>query len=179
MKPVGTAYRMQFRTIRRQRGASLLEGIAYLAIASTVILGAVSLLTGAFGNAQANRANEEIISLRTAARKMYSGQTYPAVMDALITANAVPATLKVDASAKTITNAWGGAVSVDGVAGGGTFTISYSDVPQDVCINLVSGASGWVKIAGGGSTEVTTFPATADSAVAACATTNTLVFTAA
>ncbi|MBC7413962.1 MAG: pilus assembly protein, partial [Herminiimonas sp.] len=39
----------------RQRGASLLEGIAYLGIAAIVILGAVSLLTGAFGSAQSNR----------------------------------------------------------------------------------------------------------------------------
>ena len=35
-------------TYRHQRGASLLEGIAYLGIAAIVILGAVSLLTGAF-----------------------------------------------------------------------------------------------------------------------------------
>jgi hypothetical protein len=164
----------------RQCGASLLEGIAYLGIAAIVILGAVSLLASAFGNAQANRSTEETVSLRTAARKLYSGQPYPAAMTAqLIGAKAIPGTMNVDAVNNTVANAFGGAVTIAGAAGGGSFTIGYNAVPQDVCINMLSGASGWISV-GQGATVVATMPLTAANATAICSqATNAITFTAA
>ncbi|RZI42183.1 pilus assembly protein [Herbaspirillum sp. HC18] len=164
----------------RQRGASLLEGLAYLGIAATVIMGAVSLLSSAFGNAQANQVVEETVALRTAVRKLYAGQTYPtAILPTLISVNGFPGTLAVNRTSNTLKNAWGGAVDIAGVTGGGTFTISYSSVPQGVCISMISGANGWTQIAGSGSTAVTTFPATAAAASGACAAgDNTVVLTA-
>lgn len=164
----------------RQRGASLLEGIAYLGIAAIVILGAVSLLTSAFGNAQSNRAVEEVVALRTAARKMYSGQGYPTntMKTSMIAAKAVPGTLVVDTTAGTITNSFGGSVAIAGVAGNASFTITYSSVPKDVCVNMLSGASGWTSVAQG-ATSITASPLTADNATTICsAPTNDVVFTA-
>ena len=130
----------------RQRGASLLEGIAYLGIAAIVILGAVSLLTGAFSSASANQTAEEIISLRTATKKLYSGQAYTDganLLQTLIPARALPGTLVVGAN-DTATNKWGGTVTVEG--NGNSFTIEYTSMPQDVCVAVVSGANGWVSI---------------------------------
>jgi hypothetical protein len=164
----------------RQCGASLLEGIAYLGIAAIVILGAVSLLASAFGNAQANRSTEETVSLRTAARKLFSGQSYPSAMTAaLVSAKAVPGTMNVDTSNGTVTNSFGGAVVVAG--SGGTFTITYPAVPQDVCINMLSGASGWVSIGQQNATAITTMPITAANATTICSQAggNSIVFTAA
>ncbi|QGZ43321.1 pilus assembly protein [Pseudoduganella flava] len=160
-----------------QRGASLLEAIAYLGIAAAVVLGAVSLLNGAFGSAKSNQAAEEVVALRTAARKLYMGQSYPAEMvPNLLLANAVPATI-IRGGEGALNNSWGGAVTV--VGAGATFTISYAAVPQDVCMNLVSGASGWTSIATGESSSVTTFPATAAQAATLCgAATNNITFTA-
>lgn len=166
--------------LSRQRGASLLEGIAYLGIAALVILGAVSLLASAFGNAQANRATEETISLRTAVRKLFSGQTYPAggaIVSTMITARAVPSTLNVNAGANTITNSWGGAVTI--VGAGASFDLTYSNVPQDVCVNMLSGASGWNAVAGNG-TRIDATPITAANASAICSqANNNVTFTAA
>ena len=161
----------------RQRGASLLEGIAYLGIAALVILGAVSLLTTAFGNAQSNRAVEEVISLRTSIRKLYSGQNYGngAITPTLIAANAVPGTLTITGGA--ITNAWGGAVVLTGA--GTNFTITYNNVPQDVCISMISGGNGWRQIDRGGAAAITVFPATpADAQVTCAAGSNAYTFTA-
>lgn len=170
------------RRSSRQRGASLLEGIAYLGIAAIVILGAVSLLTGAFGSAQNNRATEEIVSLRTSAKKLYAGQVYPAAMNAsMISARAVPGSLTVDTVAGTITNSWGGAVSLAGAnsATNNTFVISYAGTPQDACVNLVSGATGWTQVAINGGGAINTFPVPAASANAGCvAGANTIAFTA-
>lgn len=132
----------------RQRGASLLEGIAYLGIAAVVVLGAVSLLGGAFGSAKSNQATEEAVAMRTAVRKLYIGQSYPveSLVPTLIAANAIPSTLAKNNADNTLKNSWGGAVTVSGTATG--FEITYAAVPKDVCVNLISGASGGSRSAG-------------------------------
>lgn len=162
-----------------QRGASLLEGIAYLGVAAIVVLGAVSLLTNAFSSAQTNRAAEEIISIRTAVKKLYMGQaaSYGAVdfTASLITARVFPSTLAVNAAGTGITNSWNGAVTVAGSNGGSTFTLTYANVPRDACINLVSGASGWTRIDQAGNNAITTFPATPANAAAVCSLANNAI----
>jgi hypothetical protein len=177
MAYLGKHHLVGFRA--RQRGASLLEGIAYLGIAALVILGAVSLLTSAFGNAQSNRATEQIVSLRTGIKKLYAGQAIPAgSLDAMvINANIVPTTLTVNAGA--ISSSWG-AVTTTGAAGN-TFTITYNAVPQAECVNILSGASGWLSVTGPGGQQATPGGATvtAAQAGAACnAATNNITFTA-
>ncbi len=154
-----------------QRGASLLEGIAYLGVAAIVVLGAVSLLTNAFSSAQTNRAAEEIISIRTAVKKLYMGQaaSYGTgdFTASLITARVFPSTLAVNGTgaSATITNSWNGEVTVTGNTS--TFTLTYDNVPRDACINLVSGASGWTRI-NQGTNEITAFPATPANAADVC-----------
>lgn len=160
----------------RQRGASLLEGIAYLGIAALVVLGAVSLLTGAFSSAQSNRAAEEIVSIRTGVKKLYMGQanSYVAglLTKQLITAKVLPTTLSPDSTGTTLTNAWGGGVVITGATA--DFTISYDKVPQDGCIGMLSGASGWTKVASG-TVSVISFPVTPADAVSLCTGTSNLI----
>jgi hypothetical protein len=170
--------------LSRQRGASLLEGIAYLGIAAIVVLGAVSLLTGAFGSAKSNQMIEEITALRTAVRKLHMGQSYPAdAVTVLSNANAIPNTLVVNRGVNpvTMTNSWAGQVTIAATAGNaGRFEITYPNVPREVCMAVVSGANGWFQISNaGGAGAITAFPATTANATALCGNaTNTLVFTA-
>ncbi len=165
------------QNLHQQRGASLLEGIAYLGIAAIVILGAVSLLTGAFSSAQSNQANEETTAIRTAVRKLYLGQGYTAgsMNETLQKARAFPGTLTSGATG-SMTNVWGGAVVVTGATG--NFTISYDDVPQDVCVNTLVSASGWQSVKIDARTAVTSFPVSPATAGAECANKeNLMVFT--
>lgn len=156
--------------LRKQHGASLLEGVAYLGIAALVVLGAVSLLTGASASAKANQTMEELVAMRTAVKKLYAGQAYPvsSLVSTLIKAEAVPSTLRKDTTALTITNSWGGAVTVEGTSAT-SFKIVYNNVPQDVCINALSGLTGWtsVKKEPSGSSK-TVFPLTTADATAVC-----------
>ena len=172
--------RARLAHLHRQRGASLLEAIAYLGVAAIVVLAAISLLQGAFGGARSNQFMEEITGLRTAVQKMYSGQSYDdsSMVANLIAAKAIPGTLTIGQS-NAITNAWGGKVTVAKVDGA-SFRITYESVPQDVCMNVVSGATGWTRIAGASDANpISTFPAAAASAAALCnAASNTVVFTA-
>ncbi|MDB5773100.1 MAG: pilus assembly protein [Burkholderia sp.] len=166
-----------------QRGASLLEGIAYLGIAAIVVLGAVSLLTGALGSAKSNQTTEELVALRTTVKKLYVGQPYPngSLVPTLVTAKAIPSTLVPNAAGDAITNTWGGAVTITGSAAGTTFTVTYAAVPQDVCVGAISGMTGWTSISQG-STSISTFPITAANATSICsvtaATGNSVTFTA-
>lgn len=165
--------------LSKQHGASLLEGIAYLGVAAIVILGAISLLGGALNGAQANRAVEEVTALRTAIQKLYSGQTYPVqnITAAVISAGAIPGTLRVDIPNSTVTNSWNGGVILNG-ATASTFTITYNDVPQNVCVNMVSGATGWNSIGVNGDEAVNAFPVSVANATAVCdEAINDLIFT--
>ena len=170
--------RARLAHLHRQRGASLLEAIAYLGVAAIVVLAAISLLQGAFGGARSNQFMEEITGLRTAVQKMYAGQSYDdATMVAnLITAKAIPGTLTVGAG-NAITNAWGGKVTVAKVDGA-NFRITYEGVPQDVCMNVLTGASGWTRIADGADgNAITVFPVTAAGAAAFCKASTAIAFT--
>lgn len=157
--------------LSRQRGASLLEGIAYLGIAAIVVLGAVSLLTSAFGSAQSNRTSEEVTAVRTAVRKLYMGQPYTAgpLNASALQAGVFPSTLKTQPPGAVI-NSWGGNVVLTGA--GSTFTISYGAMPLDVCIATLSSASGWTQVAVNGAAAITTFPITPDIAAGATGCTN-------
>jgi len=171
----------------RQRGASLLEGIAYLGIAAVVVIGAVSLMRSAFTNAQSNQLMQDVISIRTAIRKLYMGQSGTpyqpggaagGMNSILSNARAIPDNLTVSNSGATIVNAWNGNVNISSSAAGAQFTISYDGVPQDVCINALSGASGWTSITVNNS-AIANIPVTAGAANTACnASTNTIVWAA-
>jgi len=154
--------------LRKQNGASLLEGIAYLGIAALVVLGAVSLLSSASASAKANQTTNELVSIRTAVRKLYAGQAYPnstSLLPILTAANAIPSTLRVNGT--VVTNSWGGAVTVTGTTNT-TFTIVYNSVPQDVCVSMLSGATDWTNVRQGSGQPKTVTPLTSKDATDIC-----------
>ncbi|HYD63742.1 MAG TPA: type 4 pilus major pilin [Noviherbaspirillum sp.] len=165
----------------RQRGASLLEGIAYLGIAAIVILGAVSLLVSGFTSAQTNRTNEELTGLRTATQKVFmnqGGYGTGNITDTLIAARAQPTSLTIGGNApnRTLTNAWNGGVTVTGV--NAQFTVQYTGVPEEVCVNLLMGTNGWVSVVTGANNVRNAFPITPAQADADCAAgANTITWT--
>lgn len=149
MKHVISLHRKAVKHAHRQRGASLLEGIAYLGIAAIVVIGAVALMRGAFSNAQSNSLLQDVVSIRTNVRKLFMGQGgYNNVNNAtLIAARGFPDGVITNAANATATNTWSGAITVGGVAANNSqFTITYQNVPQDVCVNALSGATGWIGI---------------------------------
>jgi hypothetical protein len=161
-----------------QRGASLLESIAFLGIAAIVILGAIALLLSGFSGANSNRAEQEVSSIRTGVKRLFMGQsaTYGTgnLNSTLATAKVFPTTLAVDASGAVL-NAWNGAVSVDGAAA--NFTISYASVPKDVCISLLSANGDWLGVEVNGTGVA--LPVAPTAAQAACsATANSITWTA-
>jgi outer membrane murein-binding lipoprotein Lpp len=154
-----------------QRGASLLEAIAYLGIAAIVVIGAVALLNGAFSSAGTNELAEQVNSIQAGVKKLYMGQTngYTDVSNSVLaSAGVFPNTIPVTNG--TATNTWGGNVTVTGT-GTGTFQIDYSNIPTPVCINAVTSGGSWTSITVNG-TAVTTLPLTPTQAQADCSAGN-------
>jgi type II secretory pathway pseudopilin PulG len=169
--------RITRRFVAAQRGASLLESIAFLGIAAIVVAGAVALLTSSFGSANSGRAEQEVASIRVAVKRLYMGQSASygtgSLNGTLINAKAIPTSLGVNGT--NLSNVWNGAVTVTGATG--TFLISYAEVPKDACISMVSAGGDWLTIGVNG-TDLA-LPATPSAAETACnAAANTVVFTA-
>lgn len=177
---MNAVFRTNRRTPRSQRGASLLEVIAYLGIAAIVVLGAVSLLNSAFASAQSNRTLEEVVSIRTGVKRLYMGQASnygtTEITTQMIAAGIMPATLS--SSSTGAQNVWNGAVIIKGATT--KFTISYANVPSAACIAVLSGATGWSSVATGNATPISTFPITPAAAQTACdaGNANTITWTA-
>lgn len=162
---------------RRQAGASLLEAIAFLGVAATIIVGAVALLSTAFSSARSNRSQEEVVAISTGVKRLFMSQagSYGTadLTEALINAKVFPTTLAVTANA--VTNAWNGAVNVTGATS--TFTISYAAVPQDVCVELVADSGQWIGITVNGSASMAPPIAVAAASTACNTAANTIVWT--
>lgn len=164
---------------RRQHGVSLLEAIAYLGVAATIIVGAVALLSNAFSGARANRAQEELTAISTGVKRLYMSQAGAFgtgnLNEALAGAKVFPSTLAV--AGTDVLNAWNGAVTV--VGNTTVFDISYANVPQEVCIELLSSTSQFISVAANGAAALTP-PVTLAQASGQCTDprSNTVVWTA-
>jgi hypothetical protein len=166
-------------TRARVRGTSLLEAIAYLGVAATIIVGAVALLSNAFSSARANRAQEELATIGTGVKRLFMSQAGAfgtgSLNTQLASAKVFPSTLSSD-GAGNVLNAWNGAVTVTGNTA--TFQVSYAGLPQSVCIELVSTSSQWIDVAANGGAALNP-PVTLAQAAAQCnaAEGNTVVWT--
>lgn len=166
-------------TMRKMRGVSLLEAIAYLGVAATIIIGAVALLSNAFSGARSNRAQEELAAISTGVKRLFMSQAGAfgtgSLNAQLATAKIFPSTLSV--SGDQVLNAWNGAVTVTGNTS--VFQISYGNVPQDSCVELLSTSHQFLTVAANSGSALTP-PVTLAQAAAQCteAQANTVVWTA-
>ncbi|RQQ61031.1 type 4 pilus major pilin [Burkholderia stagnalis] len=183
MKPLANhpAYRHEpafCRRHRKERGASLLESIAYLGVAAIVIVGAIALLGSAFSSANTNRLAEELNAIQTGTKKLYMGQVNnygSASLNAnLIAARVFPSTLPTGAN-DTVSNTWGGNVTVTGA--GQTFTVEYTNVPRDVCINTLTAGGNWRRVAFGQNGQGIPYPVAPDTARTNCTDNATVTWT--
>ena len=170
---------------RRQAGMTLMEMM--------IVLGIIGLLLGAaamFGNTSSNSQSgtqhtTELNGLRQAMRGLFNGQgnygnatagTYTSANAALISAQQVPATLVVSGTT-SITNKWGGAVTVQGSLA--QFYVSTASVPMPVCVSIVSQAiqAGWTSVSVGATYSAgATAVVSPTAAATTCATTGGIIY---
>lgn len=132
--------------VSRQRGATLIEIILYLAVAAIIIFAVFSLFGNAFGGGKSQSETANIQGLVSGVNSLYGTQrTYPtgSLIPALIKAKAAPSSMVVQGGAtNSLRNSWGGAVAVNGSEN--YYTIQTTGVPARACIELAQMSVGAV-----------------------------------
>ena len=162
---------------KKQAGATLMEIIAYLAIAGVVVVGAVALFGSASASERATAMQRDISALQAATRSLYAGQGgYGAgsINQVLVSAKKIPSTLNVTGTNK-INHRDNGEFTITGA--NQTFTIAVTKVAKEICIPLLTNASGWGKVKVGTAADITAFPITPTQAETSCQADNTVTFT--
>jgi len=160
---------------RRQRGATLLEAVAFLGIAAIILIGAIALFTNAFQGARSNQLTEEVTAIENGARKIYatgaglSTNVTSGGIGGLVSAGVIPTSLTVSVANGTVTDEWGGAVTLKmDTDNASAAQISFENVPQPVCIAALTAGGDWSGVSTSVSTSLQTVPLTAAAATTAC-----------
>ena len=168
--------------IKNQAGATLLELIAALSVLAIIVVGALALYSSASSSQASTQISQDVTAIRAGLKQLWNGQgTYGTagtnLNDTLVAAKRIPTTIRVDATTTpdTLTHQLDGTVTIASTGVG--FTITLTNIPEDVCIPLMTSAQGWTSVKAGTATAITSFPIAPASAVTACATGTTLVFT--
>jgi prepilin-type N-terminal cleavage/methylation domain-containing protein len=148
----------------RQAGVTLMELIASLAVMAVIVVGAVALYTSATTSEKTTSLNRDVLALQTATKTLYSGQgTYGAagtnLNNVLVTAKKVPTSITVDTTSNpnTLTHSANGTVNI--LSTGTSFEVRLTNITPELCVPLMTGASGWASVkigttAGGGTARV-------------------------
>lgn len=167
---------------KKQKGLTLIELIAGLAIVAAVIVGALSLFNNANSGQKSGQIITDSVAMRTAIRHLFSGtgNYSPAgsLNNVLAKSSKVPSNIRVDTSTTPTTFSHGFNGTIETSALGTYFYVRYNNIPQDACINILTGSSAWPRITVGAavptgvtqavSASVLTTPINAVQAEGAC-----------
>lgn len=165
---------------RKQSGMTLLELTASLAIGTIIIMGALMLYKSADSSSNSADMIRDMSSMRSGVRSMFVGQVgygTANINSILVTGGKIPASWT--GSGSTITNSFGGVVSITGNTS--TFNVTSGSIPKDICVNALPGASqGWLSVGVGatGAAAVTAAiasPISASEAVTSCSSSTQFV----
>ncbi|GEM_PF-2703491 len=171
----GAFARQRPAVAKAPRGAigGIPDQVFALGIGAIVLIAMIALGYKGFASSRTSTEMTNLNQLATGTKGLYSGSgaDYQGTLTSvLISAKKAPQNMVKGTD--TLINAWGGTVSVDGT--GTYFSITYSAVPKDACIELIpkTPAEGFTEVRTGGGGSLTSFPIAVADAVAACSQTS-------
>jgi type II secretory pathway pseudopilin PulG len=123
----------------KQKGATMLEIGLFLLLAGLTAAGVTSLFLGSSSSQTTNQLTSEISGVRSGVKSLFrSGYGTGNALQTLETAKRLPTawTTTGSGAAMTATSGLGGPVGVTGATS--SFSITYDDVPEDVCTGVLS-----------------------------------------
>ena len=167
----------QFFGVNSESGFSLMEILMVLAIIAVLIAGAVALLGAASETTNIQAEQQTINGICSGVTNLFNNSSdYTGLDNSLVeSANIFPVGVVRGGQAK---NKWGGDITVAPGASTDEFTITYTEVPEDACLQLgVFNHKTWesVTINGDAIDQADDNPVPLVSA--ACDETNTIVYT--
>lgn len=170
---------LQSRFNKFQKGVTLLELIAGLAVIATVVVGALALFNSASVSQSSTQLSQDVTSIRAAVKQLYQGQGgygTASLNNTLVVAKRVPTTVLVDTSTtpNTLRHGLDGTIAIVGATT--QFSMTLTNIPAEICIPLMTGSGGWTTISAGGQTA-RALPITLATASTDCQAGTTMVFT--
>jgi type II secretory pathway pseudopilin PulG len=171
---------MNIKHFKKQEGMTLIEIIGALAIVGAVVAGAMALYNTGDSSQKSTSLITNLSSLRAVVKSAQMGQgTYGtgSYNTMLHMAKKIPTDIRVDTSTNpyTLTHAGNGRIDIAG--SGSSFTITVTNLGEDVCSSVVSagGGSGWAGISVNGT--ALTMPTRFETATTACGASSSNVVT--
>ena len=120
----------------KTRGLTLIEALLFLGIAAVVIVAAVAFYNNAANNQRMNQATTQLQAYISGIKNLYETQTtYAGLAEDIVIDAAIAPQNAVEGPA-ALEHPWGDPVTITGTAD--TFTITFQDMPQDACLNMLS-----------------------------------------
>lgn len=169
---------MRRLSVRRSRdGATLLEMGFWLLIFVGIIGGVLGIASVTMRQSTVATEVQTITNLSGVVSRMRTSAGYDTATGAIVKSledmKMIPANISKTVSGNNVTirNGWNGAITVNATDGGGNFSITYTQIPREDCVQLVTGTKpGILQSVGSGTTA--TLPiseVTATSASTMCA----------
>jgi hypothetical protein len=151
--------------------------IAIAAGFTSVVLGTALVI---YALTRANIDYTAISGITQAVKTMYQGEAYPSgSIDATIISQKKYGNQRINTTANTILNNYGGTMSWSG-AGTNVLTVTDSNLPASACVDFLKSipALGWDTVQVGSGSVISSFPITQSTASGACTgSTNTITLT--
>lgn len=182
--------------IKKQKGFTLLELLAVLIIIAILGMGLYFTLARVQASSDANTEGKHIDLVTSAVKQLYAGSNnFTKITTAyVVQSGAVPADLlsgggSASSTGTTINNKWNGTITVAPTTVGGAtisnaFTITDTQVPQDVCVKLATNTGNNYLVVSVNGTPIRNYgdvtaidPTAAVQQCQTSTTNNTLVFT--
>jgi len=166
----------------KQRGVTLMELIAGLAVMAVIVVGALALFNTANNAQRGMQLTQDVTALRGAVTHLWMGQGgygNVSLVPALIAAGRVPGTLRATATGP-LQHQTG---VIDILGAGQRYHVVVTGLSQAVCIDLLTGASGWIEVRTAtaytgiplATTAISAFPINPADAMTRCVTGNSNV----
>lgn len=129
----------------KERGFTLLEGLALLALGSIILGAAAFAISGGLESAKVANTQENLNYLRMNIVETYTHvHSYDSITnDQLLDAKAVPTNM---IAGEDIVNEWNGNVTVEPADDGRAFTVTLDNVPQGAAIKLGGQRHHWDEL---------------------------------
>lgn len=140
----------------KRKGATLLETTFVMIIIITIIGGALTLASNAMDQSTTVQETQTVNNLAGAVRKIKMANGYPADAEiglAMHRLGFIPANV-IHTDGTDFVNSWGGSITFQRQSGGGNFSITYTNIPEKECRQLVLGVkSGLLQSVGNTTTS--------------------------
>jgi prepilin-type N-terminal cleavage/methylation domain-containing protein len=170
------------RVRARNKGVTLMELIAAIAVVAILVVGALTLYGAANNGTNSTQMQRDLTGVQASVKSLYAGQAgYGTSGDSLVGTlkqfGGLPSdwSATTSGSTTTVSHQLNGNVTI--TSGGTNFSVELTAVPPEVCTKIASNAAaGWATVKIGSASN--TVPVSTAAASAACGdTAQTMTFT--